>query len=302
MKKIKFNRNEILAIAKKHKLGKINKITYSKSGRVNPCIFLDDKFVLRINVRDPEIKKFEREKIAFNKLKNEKFCPKKVFLSTDKKIIPYTYIITEKISGREIAKDWKEFSNAKKAKISFQAGKIMAKIHQHKMPLFGDLVKGGEKGNFESWEKFLLNYIKTKIKEAKQLKILNKKTEERIFLAYKQALPYLKKVKTPSLLHEDFTLDNMVYEKNKIKGIFDFEWSRAGDSEYELKNLRELENDDFYKGYNSIHKLTKDFDKKIVFYKLISKLGLLPIAKKHWSEKEVNELQEEIENYLENYK
>ena len=245
----------------------------------------------------PKLKSL-REQIAFKKLKNEKFCPKKVFLNTNRKIIPYTYIITEKIKGKEIAKDWKRFSNKKKEKISLQAGIILARIHKHKMPFFGDLVKGGEKGNFKSWEEFLLNYIKTKIKEAKQLKVLNKETEEKIFIEYKKVLPYLKKVKTASLLHDDFTLDNMVYEKNKIKGVFDFEWARAGDSEYELKKLKEFDNKEFYKGYTSIHKLSKNFKDKIQFYKLISALGLLPVAKTHWSQKDVKKLQEEIKSYL----
>jgi aminoglycoside phosphotransferase (APT) family kinase protein len=294
MKNKRFDRNDILAIIKKHKLGRISRISYSKSGMVNPCLFLDNKFVLRINVRDPEIKKFEREKIAFGKLKKEKFCPKKVFLSKDHKIIPYTYIITEKISGKEIAKDWKSFSKNKKAKISLQAGKILARIHQHKMPFFGDLVKGGEKGNFKSWDAFLFNYTKSKIAEAKKFKVLDKDTEKRILEKYREIKPLLKNVKSPFLLHDDFTLDNMVHENGKINGVFDFEWARAGDPEYELKDLKELDNEEFYKGYTSIHKLSKDFKNKIIFYKLISDLGLLPVAKKHWSAKSVKEIQTRV--------
>ena len=302
MKNTKFNRNDILAIVKKHKLGKITKISYSKSGMVNPCLFLNDKYVLRINVRDPEIAKFKREEIAFNKLKKEGFCPKKVFLNADKKIIPYTYIITEKLKGKEIEKDWSKFSKKKKKDFSFQAGRNLAIIHKAKMPWFGDLVKGGEKGNFKTWQGFILDYLKTKISQSKRLKVLNKKQGKRILDEYKKFKPVLSKVKTPSLLHDDYHLDNMVYYKNKITGIFDFEWARAGDPEFDLKKLEKLDNEDFYKGYTSIRKLSNDFDKKIVFYKLISSVGLLPVAKRHWSEKSVRNLKKEIKFYLERLK
>jgi aminoglycoside phosphotransferase (APT) family kinase protein len=298
MKNKRFNRNDILAIAKKHKLGKITKISYSKSGMVNPCIFLNDKYVLRINVRDPEIAKFEREEIAFKKLKKEHFIPKIVILNTDKKIIPYDYIITEKLKGKEIAKDWAKFSKKKKKSISFQAGRNLARIHKARMPWFGDLVKGGEKGNFKTWSEFILDYIRTKISQSKELKILNKAQEKRILEAYKKFKPILKRVKIPSLLHDDYSLDNMVYYKDKITGVFDFEWARAGDPEHDLKKLKELDNEDFYKGYTSIRKLSKDFNKKIVFYKLISSLGLLPVAKRYWSEKSVRKLQKEVNSYL----
>ena len=85
-------------------------------------------------------------------------------------------------------------------------------------------------------------------------------------------------------------------------GVFDFEWARAGDPEYELKNLKEFDNEDFYKGYTSIHKLSKVFKIKLLFYKLFSPLGLLPVAKKHWSEKSVKQKQKELEFYLKKLK
>ena len=124
--------------------------------------------------------------------------------------------------------------------------------------------------------------------------------EKRILGAYKKFKSVLKEIRTPYLIHDDYHLDNMVYYKDKITGVFDFEWSRAGDPEYDLKKLEKLDNEDFFRGYISIKKLSTSYPKKIIFYKLISSLGLLPVAKKHWSEKSVKELQKEINFYLDN--
>lgn len=43
----------IPVLAEKFKLGKVNDIQPSDNGGVNPCFFVNDEFVIRFNVRDP---------------------------------------------------------------------------------------------------------------------------------------------------------------------------------------------------------------------------------------------------------
>ena len=68
MKNLQFPQDALQQICDKHGLGKIQSLTYSKSGMVNPCVFINDHYVIRFNVRDPYIPKFRREKMAMELL------------------------------------------------------------------------------------------------------------------------------------------------------------------------------------------------------------------------------------------
>lgn len=299
MKRIRFKRENIQEIFNKYGLGKIKKITYAKSGVVNPCLFINDDFVLRVNVRDSNIPKFRREKIAFQKLKGKVPVPKIVILDKTRKILPYDYLITEKISGKEAKNLIGELKGDEKKKIAIQAGINLAKIHKIKFKKFGD-VQTHTFGEYRDWGDYILNKTKKHLEEIKQLKILDKVERKQIMNIFVKNKDLFSNVKTPRLNHGDFSFENIVCKNGKITGIFDFEWALSGDPEFDFRYLDEFKDLQKYvlEGYKKIRKLSPSFNRKILFYKLLLNLELVSVAKLHWNKKTQRWMISNIEKLL----
>ncbi len=60
----------IAPLIAKYQLGTPTQFVIDDAGWVNPCIFVNDAFVFRFNARDPNLPKYQREKIAFELLKD----------------------------------------------------------------------------------------------------------------------------------------------------------------------------------------------------------------------------------------
>lgn len=283
MKETRFKKEDIQEIFNKYGLGKIKKIVYSKSGIVNPCLFINDSFVLRVNVRDTEIPKFRRERIAFQKLRGKIPVPKIVILDESKKILPYDYLITEKMPGKELSFLIKKLNKNEKKKIAIKAGINLAKIHKIKFKKFGDVQKHTF-GEYETWEDFIIDKVKKHLKEMRRLNILNENKRKQIINLFEKNKDIFNNVKTPRLNHGDFSFENMVYKNGRITGIFDFEWALSGDPEFDFKYLDDFKDLKKYilEGYKKIRKLSPNFDRKILFYKLLLNLELISASEMYW--------------------
>ncbi|MBM3232488.1 aminoglycoside phosphotransferase family protein [Candidatus Pacearchaeota archaeon] len=300
MKDTKFDKKLIQKIFEKYKLDKIKKITYSKSGAVNPCLFINDNYVMRVNVRDPQLLKFQKEKIAYDLLKDTIVpVPKIIVLDESKEIIPYTYMIMTRIIGKELEKNWKNISEKQRIKIAYKFGHLLAEIHKIKFSKFGDFT-GNKSRNFKYWDQYLINGIKERLLKCKNLKIYEDKLIKKIISLFESEKYLFRKVNESVLVHNDYFFDNLIYYKNNPSGVIDFEWAIAGDSEFDLKNLDYSFNKSpgskipFMKGYTSISPLSKDFELKKLFYKLFIGVDLAVVSKVHWDKKSYNRIRKEI--------
>jgi aminoglycoside phosphotransferase (APT) family kinase protein len=295
MKDTKFEKEKIKKIFSKYRLGKVKKIVYLESGIVNPCLAINDQFILRVNVRDKDTPKFKREKVAFKKLKDKIPVPRIVILDESKKIIPYDYLITEKMPGIETREVLKKMPEQEKKKIAIQAGIILAKIHKIKFKKFG-YINGNTFGKYDNWNEFIINKVKNHLKEMKKENIFNDEKRKEILNLFEKNKKIFLEIKTPRLNHGDFSFENMVFKNKKITGIFDFEWAMSGDSEYDFKDLEDFGElkDLLLEGYQRINKLSYNFNTKILFYQLVYKLELAKVSKTHWDKKTHDWVKKEI--------
>ena len=283
MKDLRFPNEQIFAILEKYQLGKIQSIRYASTGMVNPILFFDKKYVLKINVRDPDIPKLRREAVVMKKLLEVKLpVPELLVLDEDKDVLPYDFIIMGFLEGKEIHANWKNIKPSLKEKLCFEGGVLLSKIHQIDFPKFGDLQNGI--GEYDTWIEYIFCRLNREMKSCFDAQLFSKMQLQQMENIFSEKKEILESVVEAKLVHADFHLGNLLFQEKEISGILDFEWSLAGDPEWDLKDFFTFEGSSqpFMEGYQSQRTLSNFFNEKIDLYNLLGNLELTYVADQHW--------------------
>ena len=290
----------IQTIFDKYYLGVVENISIKRKGAINSCLFINDRYVLKVNTRDPALPPLRREELALTILsKTDVPVPDIVVLDESTDFLPFPYIITSKIEGRDLGADWRRLSPVDKKKLSYDAGILLAKIHSVSFTMFGDIT-GRTFGESSSWDYYLLKETGLALTECESLCLLSKNAREQILGFYEKNKTLFAEVKRSVLVHNDFHFNNLLHINNKISGIIDFEFAISGDPEFDLKQMYDFFSwypdceFPFLEGYESIESLSDNFKVKLLFYKLLLCIQLAPIAKRYWKKRTQRRIDKEI--------
>lgn len=273
---MKLSKKKTQEIFDAHLLGKVKTKKLIAEGVTNPTYMINDKIILRIRTNLNKFK-FRKEKFLFDLLKRKTNLPvpKVIDLDSSKKIIPYDYILLEKLPGELLKKSFSKLSDNKKKKLAYEIGLSLAKIHSIHFKTIGHL-KQDKLVKDITWPKFVWKIYSDSLRKIKKDSFFDKDLITKIELFIKNNKNLINVKFKPSLIHSDYQGGNILVNKGKISGIFDMEWSFSGDAEYELSamNLRIMRTisshrKDFYKGYGSKIKRRKDYKKFESFYGII---------------------------------
>ena len=273
---------------------KIKHILSIEEGVANPVFIIEtQKTDLVLRILNPLTGDWKaiKEKLVYELFINHKIpCP--IILKTDisKKLIPYDYVISKRLKGNALDKDFSNQTINSKIKIIKELGKYLGKIHSIRFNKFGDISKRGSKfvvgpahelsdvskkiksGPFSSWKDMHREIIKSRLYYFKETEF-----EDVIELIkkYFKKNEYLIDYKiTPRLLHLDLNRNNIFVKNNKITGFLDVEESLIGHNEYDLmrtelhfKGNLKLRNE-FFKEYTKYVNLDAGYEERRPFYSL----------------------------------
>lgn len=266
---------------------KVAKIKQAKGGLINDVFFVETEkgeAVFRISPGGaPWRPGFEGERWALKQCsKIDIPVPEILAFGVVQTKLPHPcqYLLVERIAGKPL----KELLHLKREEIKSyykEAGYLLAKIHTIKTKGFGPLKSGG-KGSFKSWEEFLLRHINTRLLNyLLENRVINEELKNRIFDVFNSEKAYLK-LKSPVLLHGDFSNAHIFIDKAKISGIIDFEDCVSGDPLYDLASPElycEIAGSPssipyFLEGYQNGF-TEEELGRKLIFYKLQKTLPLI---------------------------
>lgn len=293
--KIKENcRQAMSKIIEKSNLGSAQKVIFDDQGWVNVTAFVNDDLVVRFNARDIQLPKFQRERTAFNLLKNIVPVPELLVFDDSKVIVPYDYMVCKKIAGRNLEQNWSSLSEKDRGLLSYQAGQLLAKIHSIEMNNFGEISMSGPFLKTNRWVEYLRHTLNYHLNEAMELNLFNLDIKRQLFDFFESKADLFDTVKVPKLVHGDFHLGNLLFSNQNITGVLDFEWSCAGDPLFDIcNNLQDMDSqwpgsqEAFNKGYG-IQEFSEDEIAKMKVYNMIKSIELCVVAKRFFSEEECN--------------
>lgn len=300
MKKLQFSIKILQEICNKHGLGKIQAHVYSQSGMVNPCVFINDQYVIRFNVRDPQIPKFRRERMAMQLLEEKKILvPKVIALDEERGILPHDFLICAKIEGQELHPIWNTLPSNAQQSLCKEMGEILAQIHQVTFPKFGAILPDGQK--FDTWSACILDKLEEAISDAQKMGLFEASIFQQVRQVFDNHSKIFDTVEQAVLVHNDYHLGNMIADEGKIAGILDFEWCFAGDGEYDFRDTLTHEgvSEQILQGYQTIHPLSPEYPVKYHLYRLLLYLQLCGLAAMHdWGEESKMYYQRQFEGLL----
>lgn len=207
-------------------------VVEDRDGWVNPCYFVGSDVVVRFNSRDPDVPKFRREYLAFELCREAGLpVPDVIAYDISLRYAPFEALLVERLPGGSIESSWPDLSERSRDALARAAGELMAALHDLEPPRWGDL---GADEDSASWLEFVAREFDRVASAALLDGCLVRDDIERMRGLLTERLPAVARVDTPSLVHRDLHLGNLLHVGDRITGLLDFEWGLSGDPEWDV--------------------------------------------------------------------
>ncbi len=279
------------ALLEKHGFPRADEVVADDRGWVNLCFFAGD-VVVRFNARDPHLAKFRREKIAYETLRERGLpVPAVVVLDDDRDLVPFDVLITERLPGRNLEVDLPGLPTDQRETLIRASADILQQVHTVRFSGFGDLAEGTP---HSTWRSAYLGEIERHVSEAREACAFDPDELDRFRRFVDRNATALDDVKFASLVHSDFHPGNLLHDGQRITGLLDFEWSFAGDADFDLAYQDNLDGMGFAEDFFAHFPRQPDprRDRRRMLYRLWRNLELCNVAKLHFSAAEATEYRE----------
>ena len=189
-----------------------------------------------------------------------------------------TFCVEEKIEGEPLAEITDSLDKATIKLLMNQAGNILSKIHSVRIGGFGGL---DMQTPYKKWSEYILRPCsnKQRIVEVAGSIGIDTRLIDKAIKSLRESSDLLDETQ-PQLLHGDYGAKHMLVNNKKIVGIIDFENAKGGDPIFDLAWFNYFSGDSIFfewikDGYTNKKIFRKDFDTKMVLYKLHLSLTLL---------------------------
>jgi aminoglycoside phosphotransferase (APT) family kinase protein len=228
VKKFTLELVEVKKIFSLHGIKTITSFEEIKSGSINPVFLINNKYILRFDLGNPEYKdKLKKESILFELL--PKFSvptPKLIAFDDSCKLSDYPYFIISYLPGQNLKVGFPEQNPDTKNTLSSELGALVKAIHSVKP---NDLNHPELFGDINSWvDKIKKNFILylSFVKD-------NKYFSNEIIIQIEKVFGDYQKISNwesiACLTHGDINPGNIKMADSHITGIFDFEYACVAD-------------------------------------------------------------------------
>jgi aminoglycoside phosphotransferase (APT) family kinase protein len=257
-----------------HGLGATRRIVRATSGISNACFIVNDDRVIRFNVFDTTVPKFENERAAYDLLAGSGLpVPSVVALDASRRIAPYDFIVLTRLPGTNLAENRHGLAADQVRDLAWEAGRCLARLHAITLPAFGKL-REQDAPRFHSWPDYFDDYARRYLNEAAEFGLLEGPLRTRLEGALDGARPLLARVTRGVLVHSDYHYENILHDRGRLTGILDFEWALSGDPSYDFMNAAVRESQipgseaAFLDGYRSRRSFDAEHERRLAIYRL----------------------------------
>jgi aminoglycoside phosphotransferase (APT) family kinase protein len=293
--------DQLAVIAARYGLGPLAAWRELAGGVVNPVLLLNERGVLRINVRTPDDPKVAKEAWVLARLAGEPpplsvRVPAVLGADTRRTILPYDYLLLDFLPGRRGGEVWEGGSAAERADLSRQLGAILARLHAQPLPGMdygGWNPATGALGTHADWRALIAAWAARKLAEIAELGIMPaaQLAGVRAWLtAHAEAVPAAAR---RVLTHGDFGLWNTMVAPGPagrgwtITAVFDFEWAQAGPPALDFVPILydpadPLDPVAFLAAYSAGAPLDPGLLRETHYYQMLYHLELLTAVHRYW--------------------
>ena len=216
------------AILNNHHLGDLSSIEEIKSGSINPVYLLNQKYILRFDLGNPEYKDKLKKESALYSILPQYSVPTPSLIAFDDSctLSNYPYFIISYLSGQNLQDGFPLQSVDFKNTLSSELGNLLRSLHSIKQK---DLNGIEMLGDINSWvDKVKKNFViyLSHIKDNNYFSADVITQIETVFADYQKISNW---EIVASLTHGDINPGNIKMDNGHLTGIFDFEYACIAD-------------------------------------------------------------------------
>lgn len=209
-----------------------NAILPLPGGQVNHVFRVDDAYVLRIGAREDAHRRLRQETALLQRLAGQVPVPRVYAFGQYE---GSTYQIQQYVTGQKLHNAWRDLSPAAQESITEQLAAALRVLHRERYPGFG--APGEDSAPNTSWADYRAARLRATIAgiQALGLRLVPGFIElvEEHFAARRDAL----EGGSPTLVHGDLWMGNILVENERIAAILDFEYAQHAPADYELLTI-----------------------------------------------------------------
>ncbi len=198
-----------------------------------------------------------------------------IYVDISRRHVPFDFQIQKAVPGLDL-EDHFSGDKATYDKMSFQLGTMLAKLHQANLPGFGRFdqaalageLRGSEKTNYD----YIMLDVQAELGELAQGNYISLDQAEAIIEYYNQRKEIIN-IARASLVHYDVADHNLMFQKDRITGLIDWEAIVASDPVLDIASCPTWKThypriEKLLEGYRSVAELPDDFDERYDVYRL----------------------------------
>ncbi len=258
-----------------HGLGTVRSIDWAGKGVNNPAFVINNTHVVRFDgLVNRGLSRFHGERTAYDLLRQADIpCPQVIVLDDSKTLAPYDYMIMDKVEGTSLLDSWSLLTPTQQHEVAYEAGCLLALIHNIKLPKFGNLY--GTERVFENWHAYVMDKFGRYGRESVADGLLTSTIRDRMQIVFEAYQPTFDSVIQPHLIHWDYHFGNLMQQDGKITAVLDFEWALGGDPAHDFNRRDEWESECpgssalVYEGYTALRPLQPDHKIRVMLYEML---------------------------------
>ena len=222
----------IARVLSRHGLGR-GSVEALPGGQINASYLVDDRYVLRINLRPEEHGKLAREQRVLAMLRGEVPVPETIVYDGSGRLIPHEYVIQSYVPGESLLSRWGQAGAAERASYVRQLAALLRRMHGIRLAGFGDPANPRVGENWAGLHAVRAAHALEAARTAANADPLLLDQAERALTRDATALT----AGYPCLTHGDLHFGNIHVQRGQITGLLDFERSWAAAADWELDQL-----------------------------------------------------------------
>ena len=222
----------------------------AKSGYNNPVFIVETSggpdLVLRV-IHSTESWKVHKEAAVYRLFEQQQIPTARILkVDSSRTLIPYDYMISEKLAGSSLSSQWEALSPKDLLSIYAELGDCLARIHSVPFDRFGDVQPAGggfsagpayelagfDPGPFSQWKRMFIEIIRARLQSLKGTAF--DELRPQVLRYFQDNIGLIDYPIVPRLLHLDLHGGNVFVEQDHVTGILDVEEALIGHNEYDL--------------------------------------------------------------------
>jgi len=222
------SKSAVRAICKKEGLacGEIQRL---HGGQVNRVLLVDGKYVVRMGAREDAFERLKHESEVLASLEGLAPVPKVLAFGQEDGQV---YQIQEFAEGQKLYTAWKGLSAQEQETITAEIGAALQVFHSRRMSYFG--YARADTPRHTHWGELLAARLQKTLDEYEHLGILTAPGFLEMAADYFEEHKDVLEAGSPTLVHGDLTMVNILVNNGHVSAILDMEYSMQAPADYEL--------------------------------------------------------------------